>query len=178
MVETRVGPAGFSDDKWRDSVSSVLQTVPANRPCFGNHVACYLAGDVVVGPVNFIFPSDYMTSKQVQQLMQDLNSHQVPTLILRSIYYLAVEVGANDHLGPFRAYLHEHYRFVRILPNTDEIWVRMQEVPTHIASLETNAGYGGPLVGVLSKKTGPDRSRHNALLRSSISVCHPGSMVQ
>lgn len=126
IVETRIGRVAVYDAQWRDTVAILMQRLSPGQPCFGNHAACYLAGDVVVGPVNFIFPSDYTTLSQVQQIIQDLDRHRVPRLVLRAIFYLPVERGAHDHLGPFRSYLGEHYRFEQMLPNTDEIWVRVK----------------------------------------------------
>lgn len=123
-LDTRIGRVDFNSPAWRDTVAPMLSILPAGQPCFGNHVACYLAGDYVVGPVNYILPSDYTTPAQVDQIIRDLERYRVPKLVLRAIFYLPIEPGAHDHLGPFRAYVFSHYRFEEMLPNTDEIWIR------------------------------------------------------
>jgi hypothetical protein len=131
-LETRAGRAEFLDPAWRDTMSGLLPLLPPGEPCFGNHVACYLAGDVVVGPVNFIFDSDYTTPAQVDRLIRDLDSHRVPNLVLRAIFYLPVDHGAQDRLALFRAYLTSHYRLKKMFPNNDELWVRAPDAPhTH-----------------------------------------------
>jgi hypothetical protein len=81
-------------------------------------------------PFPFIWNSGYTTPEQVQQVIRGLDHHQVryvhwsPRLLDRIPDW---EDPLEDHLGPLRDYIHEHYLPVKLFSNSEEIWERKDE---------------------------------------------------
>ena len=67
--------------------------------------------------------SEYTRPEDVAGLMQALQQHDVPIVILASEdkYPLTVDRPSN-HLGPLVAYLRANYRRARLFANGDEVW--------------------------------------------------------
>jgi hypothetical protein len=78
--------------------------------------------------------SDYTRPQQITALVEALDQHQVPMLVLRrSSEYLWVTGSPTDHLGPLRAYVSKNYRLTKTFPTGDEIWLRI-EAPTSVGA--------------------------------------------
>jgi hypothetical protein len=80
------------------------------------------------GPVDGLDASEYTRPEQVAALVQGLEAHQVPLMILPSEekYPLASGLPSN-HLAPFRDYLCQNYQRTSIFANGDEVWQRRDE---------------------------------------------------
>ena len=78
-------------------------------------------------PFPFIWNNGYTTPEQVRQVIQGLEQHQVryiqwsPRLLDRIPDW---EDPSEDHLGPLRDYLHDHYRPVKVFPDSEQVWER------------------------------------------------------
>ncbi len=77
------------------------------------------------GPVDGLDVSEYTRPEQVTALVQGLEAHQVPLMILASEeqYPLATGLPSN-HLAPFRDYLCQNYQRTSIFATGDELWQR------------------------------------------------------
>jgi hypothetical protein len=80
-------------------------------------------------PVPNIVPTGFVTPEQVADTILGLEQHEVHYILwspreLDTIPYWATPAG--DHLGPLRDYFYSHYRVVKVLMNSDEIWERNQ----------------------------------------------------
>ena len=70
--------------------------------------------------------TEYTRPEQVTALIQALESHPVPLLILRqSRDLLRPTRSPSDHLDPFRAYLVKNYHLTRTFPTGDDVWERI-----------------------------------------------------
>jgi len=67
--------------------------------------------------------SEYTRPQDVSGLIQALQLHKVPMIVLASEqkYPLTVELPSN-HLAPFVAFLRAHYRLTKAFENGDEVW--------------------------------------------------------
>jgi hypothetical protein len=77
--------------------------------------------------VDKISPTSYTRPQQVENVIQSLQNHHV-RLVLWSAWLDAPADtrGAEDHLGPLRAYLRSRYHLVKTLGEYDEVWERNQ----------------------------------------------------
>ncbi len=72
--------------------------------------------------------SDYSRPQQIAELVESLDRQQVPLLVLRdSAAFLWVPKSSNDHLGPLRVYVRQHYALTTRFPSGDEVWERVQD---------------------------------------------------
>jgi hypothetical protein len=70
--------------------------------------------------------TEYTRPEQVAALIQALDSHPVPLLILRqSSAFLQATHSPSDHSAPFRAYLLKNYRLIRTFPTGDDVWQKI-----------------------------------------------------
>ena len=67
--------------------------------------------------------SEYTRPQDVSGLIQALQLHKVPMIVLASEqkYPLTVELPSN-HLAPFVEFLRAHYRLTKAFENGDEVW--------------------------------------------------------
>jgi hypothetical protein len=73
--------------------------------------------------VDGVDTTEYTRPEQVVALIQALETHPVPLIILRgSKDFPQAEDSPSDHSEPFRAYLLKNYRHVRSFPVGDEVW--------------------------------------------------------
>jgi hypothetical protein len=71
--------------------------------------------------------SEYTRPEQVVALVESLESHQTPMLVLtRSREYIWVKDSPSDHLGPFRAYVSRNYQITKTFSTGDEVWQRIE----------------------------------------------------
>jgi hypothetical protein len=67
--------------------------------------------------------TEYTRPEQVAAVIQALDSHAVPLLILRqSADLLRPTYSPSDHLAPFRAYLLKNYHLTQTFPDGDDVW--------------------------------------------------------
>jgi hypothetical protein len=77
-------------------------------------------------PIEGLHPSEYTRPEQVAALVQGLEKHHVPLLILRqSDELLTPTRSPSDHLEPFRTYVLQNYRLARTFPTKDDVWQRI-----------------------------------------------------
>lgn len=75
-------------------------------------------------------PSEYTRPEQVTALVQALEAHSVPLMILSSTKKYPLATGLpSDHLGSFRDYLYRNYCLAQTLATGDEVW-RRNDTPT------------------------------------------------
>ncbi|MFI5096469.1 MAG: hypothetical protein ACHQT6_00705 [Candidatus Acidiferrales bacterium] len=74
--------------------------------------------------VPFITPDDYTRPRDVADAMEGLEIHHVGLVIWQNALDLP-PIPAADHLGPLRAYLHQHYRLVKN-SSEYEAWARTE----------------------------------------------------
>jgi hypothetical protein len=69
--------------------------------------------------------TEYTRPEEVAALVQALQEHSVPVIVLPSEirYPLTVE-GPSNHLAPFVSYLRTNYKMIRTFANGDEVWER------------------------------------------------------
>jgi hypothetical protein len=83
-----------------------------------------------VGPIDGVDPSEYTRPEQVTALLQALEAHPVPLMIMPSEKKYPIPKGLpSDHLGPLRDYFCRNYRTTRTFATGDEVWER-RDVPT------------------------------------------------
>jgi hypothetical protein len=71
-------------------------------------------------------PSEYTRPSQVIALVQALEDHTVPMMILPSSRKYPLLTGSrSDHLQPFWNYLRRNYRHTRTFRDGDEVWERI-----------------------------------------------------
>lgn len=76
-------------------------------------------------PIEGYHPSEYTRPEQVAALVQAIEAHQVPMIILRwSPEFLKSNGSPSDHLGPFRTYLVSHYHVTKSFRTGDDVWER------------------------------------------------------
>jgi hypothetical protein len=76
-------------------------------------------------PIVDFHASDYTRPWQVAALVEALQSHQVPMLILRRTHdFLWTHGSSSDHLEPLRVYVSQNYRLAKTFPTGDEVWLR------------------------------------------------------
>jgi hypothetical protein len=70
--------------------------------------------------------TEYTRPEEVAALVQALQEHSVPVIVLPSEirYPLTVE-GPSNHLAPFVSYLRTNYKMIRTFANGDEVWERI-----------------------------------------------------
>jgi hypothetical protein len=77
--------------------------------------------------IEALHPSEYTRPQQVIALVEALESHCVPLLVLRQPgEFLSEKNSPSDHLGPFRAYLSRNYQLTKTFPTGDEAWERSE----------------------------------------------------
>ena len=73
--------------------------------------------------------SEYTRPEDVAALVQALQQHQVPMMILPSEEKYPLTVGRPaNHLGPFVEYLHANYQLIRTFANGDEVWEKLEDM--------------------------------------------------
>ena len=73
--------------------------------------------------------SEYTRPQQVIELIDALESHRVPFIVIRqSNDFLRVSTSPSDHLTPFRIYLSRNYQVVRNFSTGDDVWRRIEAV--------------------------------------------------
>jgi hypothetical protein len=71
--------------------------------------------------------TEYTRPEQVAEVVQSLEAHPTPLIILPSEKSFPLDVkDSGNHAGPFLAYLHGHYRMIKIFANGDEVWRRIE----------------------------------------------------
>jgi len=78
-------------------------------------------------PLPFITNNGYTTPRQVAEVIQGLEQHQVRYVLWPSWDLDTLpewENPSDDHLGPLRDYIHRRYHLVRVFTNSDQIWER------------------------------------------------------
>jgi hypothetical protein len=79
-------------------------------------------------PIDGFDTSEYTRPEQVRALVEALEAHPVPMIMLPSTKKYPLATGLpSDHLGPFRDYLMKNYRFAEIMPTGDEVWEKLPE---------------------------------------------------
>src|SRR5260370_269076 len=82
-------------------------------------------------PTDGFETSEYTRPEQVTELLQALETHLVPLMILPSAKQYPRSPGLpSDHLGPFRDSLCRNYSLTRTLATGDEVWER-RDFPTN-----------------------------------------------
>lgn len=79
-------------------------------------------------PLPFVVNNGYTPSEQVAEVIRGLEQHQVRYIVCSPTdpeWRANGEDPSDDHLGPLRDYLHDHYRAVKIIPDYREIWERV-----------------------------------------------------
>jgi hypothetical protein len=70
--------------------------------------------------------TEYTRPEQVAELVQALESHPVPLLILnKSREFLRPAKSSADHADPFRAYVLKNYRLILSFPSGDDVWEKI-----------------------------------------------------
>jgi hypothetical protein len=85
--------------------------------------------------------SEYTRPEQVTALVEALESHHVPLLVLRRPGdYLWAKNSPSDHLEPLRAYVSQKYQHTKTFSTGDEIWLRIEApVPASAGEKATDA---------------------------------------
>jgi hypothetical protein len=91
--------------------------------CFGHPPLEFLLGLQSAGYIPYANGGDYTPPAQVQQLLEELSQQNVPLVLLSAMAYMP-QPGSPDHLLPFRSYLLQNYRLVKVLGGATEVWVR------------------------------------------------------
>lgn len=76
-------------------------------------------------PLPFVENGGYTTAKQVTEVIQGLERHQVRYILWSPQAFDILPTSENpsgDHLGPLRDYIHNHYTMVKVFPDGAEIW--------------------------------------------------------
>lgn len=82
--------------------------------------------------------SEYTRPEEVSALVQALQQHQVPMMILVSERkYQLTAKGPSNHLAPFIAYLHGNYRLTKTFANGDEVWERVDAEPENSGTMNS-----------------------------------------
>ncbi|HWW22592.1 MAG TPA: hypothetical protein VNY78_01760 [Edaphobacter sp.] len=70
--------------------------------------------------------SEYTRPQQIFALVEALESHPVPLLILRRSHdFLFTKDSPSDHLEPIRVYVTRNYQLTKTFPTGDEVWRRI-----------------------------------------------------
>lgn len=78
--------------------------------------------------------SEYTRPQQISALVEALESHPVPLLILRrSRDFLFAKDSPSDHLEPIRVYVTRNYQLTKTFPTGDEVW-RRNETPAPVVN--------------------------------------------
>jgi hypothetical protein len=73
--------------------------------------------------------SEYTRPQQVIELIDALQSHRVPLIVIRqSNDFLRATASPADHLTLFRIYLSRNYQVVRNVATGDDVWWRIEAV--------------------------------------------------
>ena len=71
--------------------------------------------------------SEYTRPQQISALVEALESHYVPLLILRrSRDFLFTKDSPSNHLEPIRVYVARNYQLTKTFPTGDEVWQRIE----------------------------------------------------
>jgi hypothetical protein len=77
-------------------------------------------------PIDAASTSDYTRPDHVVSVVQALEVHRPPLLILSHLVNpLESEAPSSDHLEPLRAYLRRNYRLTKTFPSNYEAWERI-----------------------------------------------------
>ena len=77
-------------------------------------------------PIEGLHPSEYTRPEQVTALVEGLERHHVPLLILRQSNNLLTSTRSpSDHLDPFRTYVFQNYMLIRTFATKDDVWQRI-----------------------------------------------------
>ena len=81
-------------------------------------------------PLPFLTNCAYTTTEQVAEATRGLAQHRVQYVVWSPSQLDTIpdwEGPGDNHLGPLRDYLHDHYRIVKVFANSDEVWERIAE---------------------------------------------------
>jgi len=81
-------------------------------------------------PLPFLTNCAYTTTEQVAEATRGLAQHRVQYVVWSPSQLDTIpdwESPGDNHLGPLRDYLHDHYRIVKVFANSDEVWERIVE---------------------------------------------------
>lgn len=76
-------------------------------------------------PLPFVEPNGYTTSEQVVEVIAGLEQHPTQYIFWDTSGMDDIpkwQNPADDHLGPLRSYMRNHYKVVGVFAGTDEIW--------------------------------------------------------
>ena len=127
FLDTATGRMGYSDHLAYDKHRWVQQHTQPGDYFYGSVYPDYYFTLGLLNPteVPFITQTAYTRPEQVRNVVESLDQHRVRFIL----WWVNLDVpedstGADDHLGPLRAYLRRHYRVVKTFPGGDQVWER------------------------------------------------------
>jgi hypothetical protein len=130
FLNTPTGRVAVIDRNRFDEMTWAAKNTYAGEFFYGNPPICFTLGLQNPTPLNFTTPDDFTRPSHVAGLVQQLDAHRVPLLLLLPGGYLPrANDDATDHMQPFRDYLFKNYALEKRFPTGDEAWVRLETPP-------------------------------------------------
>lgn len=127
-LDLPAGRTAFLDRALYEEYDWLLQNTRPNQYLFGLPPLYYAFHTLDPSAIEGLHASEYTRPEQVSALVEALEDHRVPLIVLRESHDLLRETRSPaDHLGAFRSYLTENYHIVRSFPTGDDMWRRNEE---------------------------------------------------
>jgi hypothetical protein len=124
-IDVPAGRAGLVDRNLYDEYSWLRENTVPSEFCFGMAPFYYTFHLRNPAPIEGYDATEYTRPEQVSALVQSLEAHRTPMIVLRGSQQFLTTTGLpSDHLGPFRAYLLANYKVTERFATGDDVWQR------------------------------------------------------
>jgi|SRR5215471_1030666 len=125
-------PAGRTavDPVWYEEYRWALRHTSPGQPFFGNSTMYLPLRLWNPASIEGVDSTEYTRPEQVVALVQALEKHRIPLMILGStdIAFISTDHSLG-HLGPFRDYLLQNYHLTKTFQSGDQVWERTDAPP-------------------------------------------------
>jgi len=123
-LDLPAGRTAFLDSVPYEEYRWTLRHTHPGQPFFGNSTMYLSLRLENPAPIEGFDFSEYTRPEHVRALVQGLEKHRTPLMILPSTKALVSTDPPPGHLGPFRDYLLHDYHLTRTFPSGNEAWER------------------------------------------------------
>jgi len=120
------GRVEIADLNWADSLAWMDGQVHTGETMFGNPPMIFALGMRNPAPLDFVTPSSSTLPEQVSGLISSLETESVQWIVLRPSGLVTRSADSENRLIPLLKYLHSHYKLVKVLPTSDEVYERQR----------------------------------------------------
>jgi hypothetical protein len=128
LIDVPSGRVALTDRALFDEYAWFRHHTQPGEYCFGLAPLYYTFRLRNPAPIEGYDTTDYTRPEQVQALVESLEAHRTPMIVLRGSAQLLKSTGLpSDHLGPFRAFLLTNYEVTKRFDTGDDVWERSMQ---------------------------------------------------